>query len=927
MSRFRIAACLLMVAVFTARGWAEDKYYLAPVAKISSKMEKTLNAYTWSSYSIAPIHIDGVESHVAVGQRLRAMLEGLDEKTRRTLTVGWVVVVRCDGDLPTEAQVALDYRGPLTEMTLEPGDFQPTTRRVFQASQRETYARMLNQGYTGGSWFRYQMRHLDEQIGYRDRQNINNNRRFFGNRGSSLTDTFALVSGGRALSENLQLGRQLPNPRNGAAAETVDIAKIEGITVREFDWTQHVQGIDPDLDPLSHVVPHDQHALFFADFSALVRFADEAAEQGTPVLRLAEPQGIDAMVRERYETQMCLSLDGLAELIGPQLIDTVAITGGDPYFRTGTDVAVMFTSKQMLALRTLLQAQTQLKAELDPASQRVSGKLAGGTSYNGMKTPDGRIRSYLAVIGDALVVSNSIVQLERIEEVSQGKQTSLGSLDEYRFFRHRYPLGQEDESGLLIISDATIRRWCSPKWRIATSRRTRAGAALLDLQAQYLGQLAAGNMPTGRRIVANYEKNGTTTFVTSSSGLRSDSYGDMRFQTPIDEMPLPRVTPEEERLYQRWRDGYQRNWSNYFDPIAIRFVTTDATVGLDMTVMPLIEFSQYRELVSISRGASLDDKSGDAHPESLLSWTLAVNTKSDIVQQGVAMARNFAAVSLSPLSWLGDDLTIYIDQDPLWAKMAALESNDEIQEFLLENIDGLPVAAHIDVHSGMRLTLFLTAVRGFVDQVAPGMLLWVPQEHQGHAFVRVGLSPAGRAQSMDEVDDLALYYTLSGKSFTLSLSETVVKRAIDRIIARTEGKELPAGPKRLGDNLAFHVDGGTLPMIAKLVSNDYQEAMQQVAFSNIPILNEWKRRFPDRDPVEFHTEFWHQRLMCPGGGKYVWNNEYQTMESTVYGHPGAPKVGPGLPPTLSQFSHGDFGLTFEDDGLRARVELQRKVKK
>ncbi len=135
---------------------------------------------------------------------------------------------------------------------------------------------------------------------------------------------------------------------------------------------------------------------------------------------------------------------------------------------------------------------------------------------------------------------------------------------------------------------------------------------------------------------------------------------------------------------------------------------------------------------------------------------------------------------------------------------------------------------------------------------------------------------------------------------------------------------MPAGPPSLGKNLAFHVDGKTLPLISQLVAEDYQRSMQRVAFSNIPILNEWKRRFPDRDPVEFHAQLWQQRLVCPGGGTYQWNEEFQTMESTVYGHPAAVKRGPGLPPTLSQFSQGDFGLTFEDDGLRARVQLLRK---
>ena len=47
------------------------------------------------------------------------------------------------------------------------------------------------------------------------------------------------------------------------------------------------------------------------------------------------------------------------------------------------------------------------------------------------------------------------------------------------------------------------------------------------------------------------------------------------------------------------------------------------------------------------------------------------------------------------------------------------------------------------------------------------------------------------------------------------------------------------------------------------------------------------------------------------------------MESTVFGHPGQPKTGPATLPGLSRFKAANFGLTFEDQGLRARMELLR----
>lgn len=45
------------------------------------------------------------------------------------------------------------------------------------------------------------------------------------------------------------------------------------------------------------------------------------------------------------------------------------------------------------------------------------------------------------------------------------------------------------------------------------------------------------------------------------------------------------------------------------------------------------------------------------------------------------------------------------------------------------------------------------------------------------------------------------------------------------------------------------------------------------------------------------------------------------MASTIYGHPGKPRNGPILPTAFQDFSMGNFGLTFEEHGLRARIEI------
>jgi hypothetical protein len=87
------------------------------------------------------------------------------------------------------------------------------------------------------------------------------------------------------------------------------------------------------------------------------------------------------------------------------------------------------------------------------------------------------------------------------------------------------------------------------------------------------------------------------------------------------------------------------------------------------------------------------------------------------------------------------------------------------------------------------------------------------------------------------------------------------------------------------------------------------------------MLNQWKQLFPDRDPLDVDRVVWKRELNCPGGGSYRWNEEYKTMESSVYGHPAEPKNGPHVAQLLGNWETGSFGLTFENQGLRAQFEL------
>jgi hypothetical protein len=349
-------------------------------------------------------------------------------------------------------------------------------------------------------------------------------------------------------------------------------------------------------------------------------------------------------------------------------------------------------------------------------------------------------------------------------------------------------------------------------------------------------------------------------------------------------------------------------------------------LSADMTVMPLIGSTRYRELISISQGAALVPDAGDRH-DALVHFLVALNHNSPLVRQADTI---LAGVTRgASLGWIGRTAEIYADGDPFWQDLGKQKPN-EVDRFMQQSLNRLPVAVRIEPSSSLRLAGFLTGLRAMVEQTAPGLTRWESLTYNEQPYVKITASERDRGLPA-AFRNIAIYYAALPDSLTVTVNESVLKRALDRYGARekakTEGKtglELSRMPPALpGGNVALHVDREVIEIANHLARDEYQAMMQASAWGNLAILNEWKRQYPDRDPLEVHRQVWHSELVCPGGGKYVWNEKFGTMESTVYGHPGEPKQGPPAPPVLSSFRSAAFGLTFENEGLRARATLYR----
>ena len=62
----------------------------------------------------------------------------------------------------------------------------------------------------------------------------------------------------------------------------------------------------------------------------------------------------------------------------------------------------------------------------------------------------------------------------------------------------------------------------------------------------------------------------------------------------------------------------------------------------------------------------------------------------------------------------------------------------------------------------------------------------------------------------------------------------------------------------------------------------------------------------------------------PTDGEYKWDEKNRTMSSSVFGDPASPEMPKEVLTPLTDLKDVRLGITFEDDGLRAKTIIERK---
>ena len=736
--------------------------------------------------------------------------------------------------------------------------------------------------------------------------------------GNELENSMDLFSGGRAISENLQLDREL-RLSSDEQNRTIPVSSIPGITIEEIPWKKWMKAEKPQLDPIASILPHDQHAFILSSYASMLEVMDEAT-RGTPLLRLSEERAESARSKEKYSQQLCLPVDELSQILGPKLISTVAITGSDPFIRTGTSLAVIFEAKKKQALIAALTMRRMEAQKKYKGANPVSGKIPQSqkSNYVGLITKDRSIRTFVSSFEHFVVVTNSMDQLIQIARVFEQKNQSLASLDEYHFFRQRYPIIPEGkEDAFLIITDATIRRWCGAEWRIGASRRIRAASSLAELQAR---------VESGAPLNAKeFPELGKVSVI--DGVVQSSKFGNLTFLKSVNELDIQKITPAEKKAYEFFRNRYQRHWSEYFDPICAQVSIDNGEIRVDLSILPLIAGTDYRQMIQMVGGVKLKPDAGDPHDETVFHWVSAIDMNSPRFKQ----AGNFAAIMAPSLgvgafSWVGESFSLYLDDSPFFKAMQDESQTESIrgsEKFIEKNLGRIPLGFNVEVRNPFKLTAFLAGLRAWIEQTAPGMTLWTSKSYKKQGYVKI---TPGKGLTDDLIKEgsapIALYYVPSPRLLTISLSEEMIHRAIDRNLLNREENASNIRASWAGNSTALQASKPITSIFDLSMGQNFINGLQRKSWKNLHVLNEWRVQLKEMDAIAYHRKVWHTDLSCPGGGEYRWNQMFQTYESTVFGHPANPKA-PKDFSVLGGWKAIDLGLNFEKDGLRVQASVTK----
>lgn len=447
-------------------------------------------------------------------------------------------------------------------------------------------------------------------------------------------DLFALFSAAHAVQETLQLDAMvgdadgLVGDMGKADKETFKISALEGPAVKSHPWgemlaAQNVAGKRPEVSSLAMAVPEDQYFVRFESVEKLLQVAELGDRWGAHMFAQTIASATTALTSSRLKTQLAIQTDPLTRPFYDMVVDSVAMTGSDLYFRAGTDTTLLFAVKQPDVFRLRMDGFLDGAEKSSPEATRTTGKVLG-VDYMHIATPDRSVCVFSAYPRpDLHVRSNSKTALERVIAAALGEKLGgkpvrrLGESTELKYIRTLMPLGAKEEGGFIYLSDPFIRRIVGPELKLTSQRRMLCynhlrmishGSLLFQTQQgrlpESIAELAESRCAPGELGTGKYRCPDGGRYELAADGLTGvcTHHGHAMSLVPCCETAVRSVTPAEAEQYRQFVEQYSQYWRRFFDPIAIRIQVTPDQYRAETIILPLIDNSVYSGLSGVLSG-------------------------------------------------------------------------------------------------------------------------------------------------------------------------------------------------------------------------------------------------------------------------------------------------------------------------------------
>ncbi len=627
---------------------------------------------------------------------------------------------------------------------------------------------------------------------------------------SDISDLIGTTTGRTSVQEALEQNQALyldlaSGPRK------VPMAKLVAPQLTRHPWSAMLAqlGKQAPAESLAKATPADFYFVRVRDFTTFLDLGAVADSWGTPALDFLDGRIQDRDLRARYQTELALEQSELARTFGPTVIDELALVGSDPYLVEGSDLTLIFKLKSGLLFEAALAKALDTFGAAHPGLETTKFSHEG-VDVSVTRSKDGKVRRHRASVDGLELVSNSPAGIRRVISAIHGKTPRLSDEPDFSYMLARD--ADRDSTVLAFAGDRFVESVVGPQQKIKAAERelalaeaSRPGyAALLFGFLNGHSPANAKDLVTAKLLTADDVKPGGVAATFQPGAVVEGSHGSTLAMEPLIDTPdVTLVTQSEQVGYASFARSYESEWSEYVDPFAIRVSRSaaangGATLDAELRVLPLLR-REYRDFTSSVgdarvRAGALQDG---------FRMLLGVGKDAEIRRLLTSSTRAFSEHELA-FDWIGDYAFVGVaDRNELG--VAARATRDiSLEEPSVDGRDEFAAQAQAPAYAGIAIrsiagaTIALAAIKGVVDHVGSGALLWDEVEkHRGIAIMGV--------RSSDPHDvDVRVYYALTPHALLFSLNVAVLAKLVDDSLDGTaptsvEPKSDPRAPQLVID--------------------------------------------------------------------------------------------------------------------------------